>query len=103
LVTVDKSCFRAYTALGGKLTVHEWKQVFDPAFGVVVAKSRCGRIVDRRVLIQVVTSQPICKRCQLLGAAEQDASQAADEYSQEEETGEEKKRRRRSSNDGTSP
>jgi len=70
LATVDKSCVRAYTALGGKLTVHEWKQVYDPAFGAIVAKSRCGRIVDRRVLIQVVTSQPVCKRCQLLAVAE---------------------------------
>lgn len=67
--TVDKFCVKAYTAVGGKLTVHDWQQVFDPAFGTVVAKSRCGRIVDRRVLIQVVTSQPLCKRCQQLSAA----------------------------------
>jgi hypothetical protein len=75
LTTVDKFCIRAYTALGGKLTVHEWKHEFDPAFGAVVAKSRCGRILDRRVLIQVVTSQPLCKRCEQLRAAENKATE----------------------------
>jgi hypothetical protein len=94
LVTVDKFCIRAYTALGGKLTVHDWKQVFDPAFGVVVAKSRCGRIVDRRVLIQVVTSQPICRRCEQLRAAEQKATEETDATG----VSEEKKRRRSSQN-----
>jgi len=90
LATDDKFCTRAYTALGGKLTVHEWKQVFDPAFGVVVAKSRCGRIVDRRVLIHVVTSQPTCRRCEQLGIAELKATERTDA------TGdcEDKKRRR---------
>jgi hypothetical protein len=94
LVTVDKFCTRAYTAVGGKLTVHDWKQVFDPAFGVVVAKSRCGRIVDRRVLIQVVTSQPICRRCEQLRAAEHKATEETDATG----VSEDKKRRRRSPN-----
>lgn len=97
MVTVDKFSIKAYTALGGKLTVHEWKQVFDPAFGVVVAKSRCGRIVDRRVLIQVVTSQPVCRRCEQLGVAEHNAIERSDATGASED----KKRRRRSPNSVT--
>lgn len=69
LTIVDKFRIKAYTAVGRNLTVHDWQEIHDPDFGTVVAKSRCGRIVDRRVLIHLVLNQPPCKRCSQLRAA----------------------------------
>lgn len=66
LIDADDYCLKAYITLARTLTVHDWKEEYDPAFGVFVAKSRCGRVVDRRVLIGLISSQPQCKRCRQL-------------------------------------
>ena len=64
----DKRRFKAYIAASRKVTVHDWQHVYDAAFGTIVAKSLCGRIIDRRVLIEVTFCHPLCKRCKELGS-----------------------------------